>query len=328
MTAAFTLRSRIQLALAGGLVVAGMAGASACGARYVRTTLPPPADQLPASSVTRHVIVVSVDGLRPDAIAMFGAPTLQRLMQEGSYSLAARTIDPSRTLPSHTSMLTGLGPEQHHVLWNNVATAKAETIDLPNIFSVARSHGYRTAAFFSKAKFQPLQLDGTLDYSQAPGGLFGKWSAARTIDRRRRVPRDLEAEPALRAPAGSRLERTHVGMDERGLRPRGARCRCGDRPAPRSGRPHVRRRPVFDRRHRRPWRARPRSRQRRSAGRHDSLDRVGAGREAGRVVAPAIRTMDTASTALWLLGVRVRPTGPGRPSSAPTTRCRRPVSRD
>ena len=182
MTLVPNLRFRIQLAVAGALVVGGLAGASACGARYVRATLPPPADQFPATSVTRHVIVVSVDGLRPDAIARFGAPTLQRLIQEGSYSLSARTIDPSRTLPSHTSMLTGLAPEQHHVLWNNVATAKAGTIDLPNIFSVARSHGYRTAAFFSKAKFQPLQLEGTLDYSQAPGGLFGKWSAARTID--------------------------------------------------------------------------------------------------------------------------------------------------
>jgi phosphopentomutase len=52
---------------------------------------------------------------------------------------------------------------------------------LPNIFSVARAHGYSTAAFFSKAKFQPLQVEGTLDYSQAPGGWFGRWSSERTI---------------------------------------------------------------------------------------------------------------------------------------------------
>jgi predicted AlkP superfamily pyrophosphatase or phosphodiesterase len=127
------------------------------------------------------VIVVSVDGLRPDAIETFGAPTLQRLMREGSYTLSASTIDPSKTLPSHTSMLTGLPPEQHGVLWNNVATADTDAIELPNIFSVARHNGYRTAAFFSKAKFQPLQLAGTLDYTQAPGGLFGRWSSKRTV---------------------------------------------------------------------------------------------------------------------------------------------------
>src|SRR5688572_11070084 len=57
--------------------------------------------------MTSHVIVMSIDGLRPDAIEKFGATTMQRLMKEGSYTLAARTIFPSKTLPSHTSMLTG-----------------------------------------------------------------------------------------------------------------------------------------------------------------------------------------------------------------------------
>jgi arylsulfatase A-like enzyme len=78
-------------------------------------------------------------------------------------------------------MLTGQPPNRHGVLWNTVATASADTIDVPTIFSVARSHGYRTAAFFSKPKFQPLQRAGTLDYSQAPGGWFGGWSSERTV---------------------------------------------------------------------------------------------------------------------------------------------------
>src|SRR3989337_1349108 len=60
--------------------------------------------------VSEHVIVVSIDGLRPDAIAKFGAKTIQRLMREGSYSLAATTILPSKTLPTHASMLTAPQP--------------------------------------------------------------------------------------------------------------------------------------------------------------------------------------------------------------------------
>ena len=155
--------------------------ASGCGAHYIRSAPPLPSRDLPAQSVSRNVVVVSIDGLRPDAIEAYGAVTLQRLMREGSYTLSASTIHPSKTLPSHTSMLTGQPPEQHGVLWNNVATADANTVDVPNIFGVARAHGYRTAAFFSKAKFQPLQVDGTLDYSQAPGGLFGRWSSERTM---------------------------------------------------------------------------------------------------------------------------------------------------
>ena len=162
------------------LLVAALA-ASGCSARYIRSASAPSAQALPADSVSRHVVVVSIDGLRPDAIVTYGAPTLQRLMREGSYTLAASTIHPSKTLPSHTSMLTGQPPERHGVLWNNVATAEADSVDVPNIFGVARARGYSTAAFFSKAKFQPLQVEGTLDYSQAPGGLFGRWSSERTI---------------------------------------------------------------------------------------------------------------------------------------------------
>ena len=78
-------------------------------------------------------------------------------------------------------MLTGQPPERHGVLWNSVATARVDSIDLPNVFGLARARGYSTAAFFSKAKFQPLQVEGTLDYSQAPGGLFGRWSSQRTL---------------------------------------------------------------------------------------------------------------------------------------------------
>src|SRR5689334_12837495 len=61
----------------------------------------------PRGRVSDHVVVVSIDGLRPDAIARFKAPTLTRLMHEGRYSLSAQTISLSLTLPSHTSMLTG-----------------------------------------------------------------------------------------------------------------------------------------------------------------------------------------------------------------------------
>lgn len=163
-------------------LAAVLALAAACAPRYVLA----PSGELsrslaPATSVTRNVVLVSVDGLRPDAIARFEATTLQRLMREGSYSLGARTILPSKTLPSHTSMLSGEPPEDHGVVWNNVLTANEDVVDVTTIFSVARAHGYRTAAFFSKAKFEPLQRPGTLDYSQAPGGWFGRWSSDRTM---------------------------------------------------------------------------------------------------------------------------------------------------
>lgn len=170
----FRVSAAVMMAVA--LVASG-----GCGAKYLRSAALDAAPAPPAESLSRHVVVVSIDGLRPDAIAAYKAPTLQRLMKEGSYTLTASTILPSKTLPSHTSMLTGLTPEQHGVSWNNVATAQADAVSIPTIFSLARSQGYSTAAFFSKSKFHPLQLEGSLDYSQAPGGLFGRWSSTRTV---------------------------------------------------------------------------------------------------------------------------------------------------
>jgi arylsulfatase A-like enzyme len=152
------------------------------GPKYLRSApVEPVRAPVSVAGLTRHVVLVSIDGLRPDAIEAFDAPMLSRLIREGSYTLQASTINPSKTLPSHTSMLTGEPPDQHHVLWNNVTSAKRDEIELPNIFSVARSRGYQTAAFFSKAKFAPLQREGTLDYSQVPGGWFGRWSSERTV---------------------------------------------------------------------------------------------------------------------------------------------------
>jgi predicted AlkP superfamily pyrophosphatase or phosphodiesterase len=132
-------------------------------------------------AVTEHVLVISIDGLRADAIADAGAETLSRLMKEGAYSLQAKTILPSITLPSHTSMLTGATPEMHGVLWNDERLDELGVIETPTMFAIARQAGYHTAAFFSKPKFQHLMAPGTLDYAQAPEG-NGRWYAGYTTE--------------------------------------------------------------------------------------------------------------------------------------------------
>ena len=131
-------------------------------------------------TATKHVVIVSVDGLRPDAIARFGARNIGRMIREGSHTLAATTISPSKTLPSHTSMLTGEGPEEHGITWNTNETLTHATVAIPTVFAVARAKGLRTAAFFSKGKFNHLEVPGSLDYTQAPEG-DGRWSAKRTV---------------------------------------------------------------------------------------------------------------------------------------------------
>jgi arylsulfatase A-like enzyme len=146
-------------------------------------------------AVTRHVVIVSVDGLRPDAITRFGARTIQRLARDGRATLDARTILPSRTLPAHTSMLTGLTPDRHGITWNDDQVVGRGLVPVPTVFAIARAHGLRTAAFFGKAKFHHLMVPGTLDYAQAPTGWWGRWSATRTArDVRRHLERGARPE--------------------------------------------------------------------------------------------------------------------------------------
>jgi arylsulfatase A-like enzyme len=136
-------------------------------------------DMRSARRVSDHVIVISIDGLRPDAIDRFGATTLQRLMREGSFTLEASTITPSITLPSHTSMLTGVEPRVHGITWNENHVEEEGKVQVPTIFSIARESGLHTAGFFSKGKFDHILLPGSVDRAVLPAG-NGKWLAGAT----------------------------------------------------------------------------------------------------------------------------------------------------
>lgn len=123
-----------------------------------------------AGGVARHVIVISIDGLRADAIEAAGARNLQRMMREGAYSLQARTIMPSRTLPSHTSMLTGVQPAVHGITWNDEQVDAQGRVRVATIFDMADSAHLHTAAFFAKAKFRHLIHSDAPDEVEAPRG--------------------------------------------------------------------------------------------------------------------------------------------------------------
>jgi predicted AlkP superfamily pyrophosphatase or phosphodiesterase len=61
----------------------------------------------------RRVILVVLDGLRPDAILLFGLPHLERLRRRGAATFTARTVSPSVTAAAMGSLLTGVEPLLH-----------------------------------------------------------------------------------------------------------------------------------------------------------------------------------------------------------------------
>jgi hypothetical protein len=115
-------------------------------------TYTPTATPIPRPS---RVLILSIDGLRPDAIDLTPMPNLQNLMRESAYSLVAQTIFPSATLPSHASMLTGLCPDEHGVNWNDYipGLGYANGTDL---FDLAHVAGLRTVMVVGKEKLRQI----------------------------------------------------------------------------------------------------------------------------------------------------------------------------
>jgi len=102
-----------------------------------------------------RVLILSIDGLRPDAIELTPMRNLQTLMQESAYSLVAQTIFPSATLPSHTSMLTGLCPDKHGVNWNDYIPDRGFATGT-DIFDLAHAAGLRTVMVVGKEKLRQI----------------------------------------------------------------------------------------------------------------------------------------------------------------------------
>jgi predicted AlkP superfamily pyrophosphatase or phosphodiesterase len=109
-----------------------------------------------------HVFIISVDGGSPVAIEQSKMPVLQKMVREGAHSWHAQTIKPSLTLPSHTSMLTGVPMEKHKITWNNYAPTNG-LVSVPTIFAAAKQAGLSTAMFVGKEKFLHLVQPGTID---------------------------------------------------------------------------------------------------------------------------------------------------------------------
>jgi arylsulfatase A-like enzyme len=128
-----------------------------------------------ADGSPRRVVIVSEDGMRPDALTPEVAPAHVELMRQGATARLAETIRQSDTLPSHASMLSGFGVAAHGLWWNNWKRGKGY-IHVPTIFSIAREHGLSTAMFVGKPKLRHIARPGTVDHFERPGYFCGSVS--------------------------------------------------------------------------------------------------------------------------------------------------------
>lgn len=105
---------------------------------------------LPAASAQTPVILISIDTLRSDRLPMYGyknveTPHLDALRNDGVLYEHAYSHTPL-TLPSHSSMLTGLLPSEHGIR-DNVGYDLAASV--PTITETLKARGYATGAAVS-----------------------------------------------------------------------------------------------------------------------------------------------------------------------------------
>jgi predicted AlkP superfamily pyrophosphatase or phosphodiesterase len=79
--------------------------------------------ETPPAALTPKVLVIGIDGVRPDVLADVPTPNLDGLAEGGSFTDRAWTVFPSVSGPSWSSLLLGVWPDKHGVT-NNDFTGK------------------------------------------------------------------------------------------------------------------------------------------------------------------------------------------------------------
>lgn len=125
------------------------------------------ADPLTLPDRPARVLLISLDGARPDALLQAQTPNIQALAAAGAVTWTASTVFPPATIPAHASMLTGLDVPEHGVNWNDYRT---EAIKPVTFLTLAAEAGYTTAMVVGKEKFSQFVQDDTLAYTFARQG--------------------------------------------------------------------------------------------------------------------------------------------------------------
>lgn len=119
-----------------------------------------------------RVLLVMLDGCRPDALAQADTPCLDALIAGGAYSDHARSVVPSVTLPCHNSIFRSVPPALHGVGEDNIFQQSARAFT--SIVDQAALYQKRCAFFTSWEQLRDLSNPGSLAMSWCRNGLYGE----------------------------------------------------------------------------------------------------------------------------------------------------------
>ena len=121
------------------------------------------------------VVLVSVDGLRPDYVLQadrhgLKIPYLRRMLAEGAYATGVHGVLPTVTYPSHATLVTGVSPARHGICANNTFDPEgrnyegwywyAADLKVPTLWDEAGKAGLTTANMQ-----WPVTAGGAIDFN-------------------------------------------------------------------------------------------------------------------------------------------------------------------
>jgi predicted AlkP superfamily pyrophosphatase or phosphodiesterase len=108
------------------------------------------------------VILIVIDGCRPDGLLKAKTPVIDALMNNGASSLKMQTVNPPTTLPAHISIFTSTKPVNHGVLTN--AGRVDQSANAFSILDLAKYWGKSVSGFFSWNHFTTLGGPYSFDF--------------------------------------------------------------------------------------------------------------------------------------------------------------------
>lgn len=109
------------------------------------------------------VILISVDGMRPDGFLACNNPYTTRMMEKAYYTLSGKTVMPSVTLPCHMSLFHSVTPQRHGIT-TNIYLPMARPIN--GLFEQLKNAGKVCAMYFGWEPLRDVARPGSLKFSE------------------------------------------------------------------------------------------------------------------------------------------------------------------
>ena len=113
--------------------------------------------------MNRKVILISIDGMRPDGLLQCGNPFVETLMKKSAHTLEGSSMIPSVTLPCHMSIFHSVTPERHGMLTNDYVPMVRP---VNSLFKQISNAGGKCAMYYGWEPMRDVSRPGYLKHAE------------------------------------------------------------------------------------------------------------------------------------------------------------------